>query len=131
MSQWTHVHGLVRFHSLDGTEINDHTISRGMPTGSEGPLDFFIWIAPPSHLAKFTVGVWGDLRDYNDMEEVISYFNNLENICNIRDGVFEVYVEGGAKMSFQFDTEKRKFVRANSHLGILKNSGRTGEISSW
>ena len=46
-----------------------------LPTGSEGTLQKSIWENPdPSAVARYTVTVWGDLRDHENPEEIETWF---------------------------------------------------------
>ncbi len=105
MSQWTHVNGIVRIDTMR----YDLYIGGLTPWGSEGPLNVVVWQSPaPNSIAKFTVSIFGDLRDYNNEEEVVAFFENLATMDGfwIRSGVFEVEVEGLEPSIYQFNGEK-------------------------
>ena len=104
MSQWTHVHGVIRFDFLRmalprpnfeallgktqtlhammaaydrGEDLPD--IETKLPEGSEGTLEWLLWENPDkNHLAAFTVTVFGDLRDYGQPDvdrDLIPWWN--------------------------------------------------------
>lgn len=98
MSNWTHVAGIIRidsirifennidFDKLIGKEIEyDSSLTEWdtayehpeeyMPFGSEGSLQKSIWVNPDKDcLSAYTVSVFGDLRDYDDLQEVVKWF---------------------------------------------------------
>jgi len=123
MSQWTHVNASIRF---DMTSFNekfkpqlgemvlwdddDDEEMRGLPIehfngfipeGSEGSLQYNIWEGTrESSAANCTVSIWGDLRNYDNVEEILEYFNKIVEGKSIRSGVLEIEV--GAKFCSVF-----------------------------
>lgn len=108
MSQWTHVNGIVRidairplmplFNPMDGTLPT--------PSGSEGELNVSVWENPePSHMAAFTVQVFGDLRDYDDHKEVLEYFESITNGKMVRSGLLEITVEWDKTYIYRHHTD--------------------------
>ena len=100
MSNWTHVAGIIRIDALGdkfdadklfGKEIHfDDPIDEWryalkhkheyMPMGTEGSLYKSVWVNPrKSHMDRYTVSVFGDLRDHDDADEIVEWF---KNICN-------------------------------------------------
>ena len=68
---------------------------RFMPTGSEGSLQRLVWVCPdPSCAARYTVTVFGDLRDYDDVSAVRSWFEAVCGRCCLRQAVCQCEVEG-------------------------------------
>lgn len=52
--------------------------------GSEGSLQKSVWINPnDSHVARYTVSIFGDLRDCDSVDEIIEWFKNK---CKALDG---------------------------------------------
>ena len=89
MSMWTHVCGIVRidcvdveidFDKLFGLELKFGEIPKDkfyMPVGSEGSLQKMVWENPNEHhAAKYTVSIWGDLRDYDNPYDVLEWFKD-------------------------------------------------------
>ncbi len=100
MSNWTHVAGVIRvdymkwddvpeldFDELLGKEClwgdyedfenADKHPELYLPMGSEGSLQKSVWINPKdSHIARYTVSIFGDLRDHNSPDEIIEWFKN-------------------------------------------------------
>lgn len=122
MSMWTHVAGTFRINAMYGlTEpINfEHIFGKActykditseiaadmdehpenyLPAGSEGTLEMSVWENPNMNsMARYTVSIFGDLRDYTDTEEIMKYFcamcHRLKPI--IRQAVITAYCENG------------------------------------
>ena len=119
MSQWTHVCGCIRIDSLNHKTMKDlirnamgETLyysssmlkweeaeehpERYTPMGSEGGIEYDIWENPNhNHLDAYVVTIWGDLRDYNDVQEIADWFNKIIYNSNflIRDAVLSIDVE--------------------------------------
>jgi hypothetical protein len=98
MSNWTHVAAIFRIDSwrthdgemnlnkIFGRELNDFDTrdvwleadkhpERFLPCGSEGSLQMSVWTNPdPCCMAAYTVSIFGDLRDHDDVDEIISWF---------------------------------------------------------
>lgn len=106
MSNWTHVAGVIRidsfrfsgdlpdFDKLIGKEClfespmdvwkdADKNPKAYLPIGSEGSLQKSIWVNPDSsHMAAYTVAVFGDLRDHHDPDEIIVWFKDKCKFIN-------------------------------------------------
>src|SRR5258706_11628241 len=112
MSIWTHVCGCIRIDGLPeinpeeqiksifGNTVlfNDTREKRkecNVPCGSEGSIQYKILTAGTG-LVLYTIPIWGDLRDYEDMEEIERWFNKIvyNNNLIIRLGVLDIEVEG-------------------------------------
>lgn len=85
MSRWTHVAGTIRVDGLAGFkepefeklfkvarwDVASSFKTCNMPVGSEGSLQYSVWTNPdPTHLARYTITIWGDLRDYGELEDI-------------------------------------------------------------
>jgi len=113
MSNWTHAAGIVRvdhirafgeidFDKVFGREClwdspdevwdeYDNHPERFMPMGSEGSLQKSVWVNPKkSHLAAYTVSVFGDLRDHHDPQEIIDWFAEACRKVDARNAVIVV-----------------------------------------
>ncbi len=129
MSIWTHVAGIVRVDGIGSVtppipkfntwqwEDDDATIDAcDVPAGSEGSLYVEIWEAKENSVAKYTVSVFGDLRDYDDEEAIIAFFNKITSKgyapIGVRGGVFTVKVEGKSGRSFAWVDEEWKEMQA-------------------
>lgn len=103
MSTWTHVAAVVRiddFRFSDDQPIPDwdeifgkecrYRSSREvwddcekhpekyLPCGSEGTLRKTAWVNPDSHqITAYTVTIFGDLRDYENLDEIIVWFKGI------------------------------------------------------
>lgn len=131
MSIWTHVAGVIRIDGFPGyTEEfdNETVLDRAvgkvlnfhddavrwndadehpydfMPCGSEGSLERSLWTNPdPSHMARWTLTVFGDLRDYDDVNAIIEWFKNrcakihsdAFKCASVRNAVITVECEDG------------------------------------
>ena len=61
---------------------------RFVPTGSEGSLQRLLWINPKCYnAARYTVTVFGDLRDYEDFDKIKEWFESVCERCYIRQAV--------------------------------------------
>lgn len=89
MSNWTHVAGIIRvdclpiedldFDGLIGEEWHfgdEFYIPKTgfLPDGSEGSLYKSVWEDPDVSIARYTVSIFGDLRDREDPQEIIDWF---------------------------------------------------------
>lgn len=103
MSNWTHVAGVIRVDYIkwdeDTPELDfDELIGKEclfefdretwedarsnpdkyLPMGSEGSLHKSVWINPnKGSLARYTVSIFGDLRDHNSSQEIIDWFQKI------------------------------------------------------
>lgn len=81
-----------------------------LPLGSEGSLHKSVWTnQDTSAVAKYTVTVWGDLRDHDSIEEIEKWFKDS---CakikeSIRQAVCTISNEqnGNKTIAFRFDEE--------------------------
>ena len=112
MSNWTHVAGVIRVdyikwnedtpeldfdklfgkecgYDYEGFEDADKHPELYLPMGSEGSLQKSVWINPnDSHAARYTVSIFGDLRDHDSCDEIIEWFKNkCQLIGNVRCGI--------------------------------------------
>lgn len=72
---------------------------RFMPTGSEGSLQRLLWVNPDAYCAaRYTVTVFGDLRDYDDHEAIHEWFEGVCERCYIRQAVCHCNVSGPTYM---------------------------------
>ena len=135
MSLWTHVAAVFRvdcFRGLvpdpdfdklfgkeclgeDGIEIWDDATKNPenyLPRGSEGSLERSIWVCPdPSYAAAYTVSIFGDLRDYGDVNAIVNWFNNCcrkannARGCNIRQACITVECENGNNAFLRYEED--------------------------
>jgi len=116
MSVWTHVAAVVRiddFRFSDDQPIPDWDEIFGkeclfdapsevwddceahpekyLPCGSEGTLQKTAWINPDSHMvAAYTVTIFGDLRDYENLDEIIDWFK--EKVDSSKIGIRQAVI---------------------------------------
>lgn len=134
MSQWTHVCGCIRIDRLFD-DVNCETIQNALgkalkwespaemwdeaenyperytPTGSEGGIEYDIWENPNhSCMAAYTVSIWGDLRDYNSVNEITNWFNKVlyDSSLIIRDAVLSIDVEYQCKATLVYNDKVNK-----------------------
>ena len=120
MSQWTHVNGSIRVDHLRNIspDINFDSIFKeakwdeedwdncNIPCGEEGSLSVNIWEDPhQSSMAAYTVNIFGDLRGYNDYEEIVKWFTNLvtKTFPMVRDAVITISVENEGYMILRLE----------------------------
>lgn len=105
MSTWTHVVGAFRADGIPPMMPNrkrdienilglictwEEERPTTMPCGSEGSLQYKIH-EYGTGLPWMVITVWGDLRDYSDVEAIIKWWNDvLLTIGGIRDAVITV-----------------------------------------
>ena len=61
-----------------------------LPMGSEGSLRMSVWTNPEiHHVARYTVSIFGDLRDYDTPETIIEWFKKKceDEELPVRDAV--------------------------------------------
>jgi len=134
MSTWTHVAGVIRFDGIaglgdKGPDMGD-TVSFDddetawencdVPCGSEGSLQYAKWTNPDnSCMARWTVSVFGDLRDYgneaDDTQVIVNYFNRVIKDKMVRSGCFIIRVEYQAEFTYRYDFEEKRFICVEQH----------------
>ena len=114
MSVWTHVAAVFR---IDGCALFDDddsiadTIgkeclldmpeevwrdceenpSKYLPCGSEGSLQKVVWVNPdPHNMARYSVMVFGDLRDFDNTNYVKEWFNKVCDNSWIRQAIINI-----------------------------------------
>ena len=123
MSQWTHVCGCIRVDAIRGlmgdtpstlqkklgriVEYEDEDYETTLPCGSEGSIQYDIIVNPHKEdLAAYVVPIWGDLRDYSNVEEIKNWFNGVcDSIVMIRDAVISIDVEYGTQEIVRYKKE--------------------------
>lgn len=117
MSNWTHVAAIFR---VDSLRFGDNTIDfkeifgqelrfndgrdkfeeaqehpdRFLPCGSEGSLEMSVWTNPERNcIAAYTVSIFGDLRDHESIDDVITWFDEKCESLAIRQAVITVHNE--------------------------------------
>jgi len=157
MSVWTHIVGNIRlddFSDLDGKEhknriddikdilgpiltfTNSHNVKEEdvkLPIGSEGSMKYSITDLldidehATSSIFRWSIGFFGDLRSYTDLNEIEQWLSNItkefeEKGLFIRDAVFEVEVEcEGPHCIFYFDDDKEIFKKIYIREGKKNN----------
>lgn len=122
MSYWTHVAAIARVDSFvkmdfekefgkevrfySDTEVwqdaDDHP-EKYLPLGSEGSLRMSVWEAPEeNHIAKYTVSIFGDLRDVFEYKSIINWFKDKIKDMMIRQASITVDLEGDISYSWVY-----------------------------
>ena len=114
MSVWTHVNGQIRLDNWDrepklpflgkmaiftvntyGEEARKLLSECEVPYGSEGSLRWEFHQDPPSSSVCWGyISIDGDLRDYDNINEIIEWLQNSTKELNIRQGIIQVETEG-------------------------------------
>jgi hypothetical protein len=114
MSQWTHINGTIRIDhfrdlepELDFNKVIGRTCAFAdpekiwnactVPCGSEGSLQYIAWVNPEKNsMAAYTVTIFGDLRDYDNVPEIVAWFDKITTGKDlmIRSAILEISVEG-------------------------------------
>lgn len=124
MSQWTHVAGCIRIDKLGGSDseiIHELTEKLGrtcefdsshetweacnVPRGSEGSLQYSIGVTGEENSTDLDWGmvvIWGDLRDYDNVEEIFQWIKKACSGEIIRGCAVKVDIEY-QKSYFIFD----------------------------
>jgi len=112
MSQWTHINAVVRFDCMSILGMRMPDLISTVPEGSEGPMHVQMWQNPnPNSMAQYTVMFWGDLRDYDDVKEILAYFDSIVKGQMIRSGLLEIDVEGSAALTYRI--KEKEWVELN------------------
>lgn len=119
MSQWTHVNAVIRFDGIKGRtpdpnlgytyHYNDPPENSNrcdVPCGSEGSLQYKLIELSGEGLVRFVAVIWGDLRDYNDVEVIEEYLKRITKSQLIRSGIAEIVVERGKTRVLRYNQEK-------------------------
>lgn len=78
-----------------------------VPCGSEGSLTTHLWTNPhKSHIAAYTASIFGDLRDYENTQEIIAYLERITEGQKVRNGVATIEVEGSPAVILHYQDEK-------------------------
>lgn len=113
MSQWTHVAGCIRVDGLEligedvegdiksafGTSCTYEDLMNGndyctIPCGSEGSVQYRIEkTGQPNWVAWGGIYIWGDLRSYNNVDEIYNWIKNACSKLSIRQCSVLVEVE--------------------------------------
>jgi len=121
MSQWSHINGSIRvdglgglipkplfgdlFKTVDYDDPEEKWDECNVPCGSEGSVQINIWQNPnPSCMAQYTINVFGDLRNYSDVQEVANWFEKIVKKSGllIRSAVLTCAVEFNALHTFVY-----------------------------
>ena len=127
MSNWTHVAGIARINAIrcdnatmdfdrifgkelnydDETKIWDEYYRNPelfLPAGREGSLHKSVWVNPDiSHLAAYTVSIFGDLRDHDSPSEIVDWFKEkLENFW-VRNATITVENEWNGTVNWTYE----------------------------
>ncbi len=125
MSQWTHVNAAIRFDGLLGMGIptikdlgkicrwedsdTSHWTNPELPCGSEGSIEYsIVKTGSENSLACMAVIFTGDLRDYDDADEILEYFKRITNGKMVRSGILEIEIEYKGGIIYQFYNGKNK-----------------------
>lgn len=131
MSNWSHVAGVIRvdnfrldsdikrdwdkeigkeclFHSpeklWEEVEANPNNF---LPMGSEGSLQKSVWENPDvSHLAAYTITIFGDLRDHDNPQAIVNWFREKCKKLNVvRQACITVYNECNGVVTWTYEGE--------------------------
>ena len=121
MGVWTHVAGVIRFDSFTNKEPDvgiacsyddeeNMWNSCNIPCGSEGSLQISIWTSPSkASIAKYTVSIFGDLRDYDSEQEIIEYFDRITKNEVVRQATFTIKTNDNKTRTFVWKNESRNY----------------------
>jgi len=96
MSVWTHINGSIRIDNISNKTRTslatiDLALKKNIPTGSEGNIEYRISkIIDEDAQDVFQVSIFGDLRDYENYQEVKEWFYSICDKFNIRQAILQV-----------------------------------------
>ena len=135
MSIWTHVAGVARVDDIcfDGKHYIDlaklkRRLGRmalwededaeeswdkcKLPLGSEGSVEYTLDTNPDNCcLSAHVLTVWGNLRDYQDIEGVVKWWKKTLRKLSLRQAVLTVTVESYSQVVICWDTANRRWKR--------------------
>jgi hypothetical protein len=92
-------------------EDSSHWDTSIVPCGSEGSLEYTkVKTGGENSLASLVVVFTGDLRDYDNVDEIKNYFNDLVKDKMIRSGILEIDVEWNDTLILRYDDKSKSFV---------------------
>jgi hypothetical protein len=123
MGQWTHINASIRFdflpgdpHSLPIPEDLGEMYKYGepkkdsiIPHGHEGTLIYKIIVNNPRKTNAMTVVFFGDLGDYNDLDEIVFYFARITTNRHVLSGILEIEIDNEWIYSFRFNKELQQW----------------------
>jgi hypothetical protein len=104
--------------SVFGRELNDESSYENwaladkhpewfLPLGSEGSLHKSVWTNPrTSDLAAYTISIFGDLRDHDNPDEIIDWFQEKCQRLYVRQAIITVYNELNGTKTWNYDTDE-------------------------
>lgn len=132
MSNWTHVAAIVRvdnfrfddsfnandyFEEVFGKELRweansklwdeaDEHPERFLPLGSEGSLTMNVWENPnKSCMAAYVVTIFGDLRDHDDPNAIVEWFQKKISDIWVRQATITVENEWNGTVNWTYTDE--------------------------
>ena len=120
MSIWTQVLGTIRFDGMKGITPKpdlgelcgwkDTDKQCNIPCGSEGSLTLSVWENEDECSAsRYTVTIFGSLRDYDKGQEIIDYFNRIVKNHMIRQACFTFCINSEKERVFIWKQHKKVF----------------------
>ena len=77
---------------------------RYLPMGSEGTLKMMVWTSPdPSDMARYTVSIFGDLRDHDSPQEIVDWFKDKIKDLWIRQATITVENECNGTVNWTYE----------------------------
>ncbi len=122
MSIWTHVNAAIRFDGIPGVapqtrpdlgntyhyDDDESVFSEcNVPCGSEGSLQYRL-VEYDTGLPWLAAHIWGDLRDYENIDAIVAYLTRIVAGQIIRSGIAEIAVEGQPEQVWQYHHEEEK-----------------------
>jgi hypothetical protein len=119
MSNWTHVAGIIRVDALPREKLDfDKLIGEEwqygdafyvasndfLPDGSEGSLQKSVWEdTDSSNMARYTVSIFGDLRDHHDPQAIIDWFKEKCDTLWVRQAIITVWNEWNGTLDWRYN----------------------------
>ncbi len=123
MSVWTHINGQIRLDNWNrepkqpdlgkmaiftvntqSEEARQMLSECEVPHGSEGSLRWKFHQDPPSNSVSWGyISIDGDLRDYDNVNEILEWIKTSTAELNIRQGILQVEIEGLNTLILSYD----------------------------
>ena len=112
MSKWTYVDALIRVSATgkDFTPKKKDLKLLNIPEGSEGGLNIKISKAKGDTAAAYLIAIYGNLRDYENLEAVVEFMDKVAGKYFIHSGVLGIQINSYT-FGYVYDCEFNKFKR--------------------
>lgn len=157
MSFWTHVAGIIRVDSMRAFEdenpisYEDHVKAfekilgkhysfrdtwldnfnkEEIPRGSEGSLNWSLWVNPEVNaVPAYTISIFGDLRDYTDVDAIKAWFKKACLKLDVRQAVITIDAFGSASEVYIYEEPELRKLEHHKLVKNIKNKFRVRDLA--